>query len=90
MIVLAVCSGLIGAVLGVRFRVVILFPVIFIGAIALAVVTTDATWSQTILAIVVFAASLQLGYVCTLLLRPAIASLGSHIRWPLLGNPKLR
>jgi len=89
MVVLAIFSGLIGTLVGVRFRVVILLPIIFIGSAALAVIMADNVKSQTILAIVVFASSLQLGYVCALLLRPAISSVGNHVRWPLLGSPKL-
>ncbi len=88
MVVLAICSGLIGALAGMRFRVFILFPIIFIGAVVLATIT--ASWSQTILAIVVFTSSLQLGYVCTLLLRPTVVSLGGSVRLPFLGSPNLR
>lgn len=90
MVVLAVCSGLVGALLGLRFRVIVLFPFIFIGSAILMAIMTDATWPRTILAIAVFVSSLQLGYVCALLLRPAFAALGSHIRLPFLGSPKLR
>ncbi|KIF66136.1 hypothetical protein HY68_37425 [Streptomyces sp. AcH 505] len=71
-----------------RFRVFILFPIIFVGSVALATLT--ASWSETTLAIVVFASSLQLGYVCTLLLRPTLVSLGGGVRLPFLGSPTLR
>ncbi|WP_315833647.1 hypothetical protein [Bradyrhizobium prioriisuperbiae] len=90
MVVLAVCSGLVGALLGLRFRVIVLFPFIFIGSAILIAIMPDATWPRTILAIAVFASALQLGYVCALLLRPAFSALGSHVRLPFLGSPKLR
>ena len=89
MVVLAVCSGLVGALLGLRFRVIVLFPFIFIGSAILTTVMTDATWPRTLLAIAVYASSLQLGYVCALLLRPVFSALGGHIRLPFLGSPKL-
>lgn len=60
---------LIGMVLGTRFRVVILPPVIVAGTAALAIyamLTGASTW-DTVQAIIVFAIVLQLGYAFTAL-----------------------
>lgn len=73
MIALALCSILIGSVLGIRFRFFILLPVVSIGSAALAVVSTaqGETFSQAGLAIVVFASMLQFGYICAALFKQA-------------------
>ena len=73
MIALALCSILIGSALGIRFRFVVLLPVIAIGSAALAVVSTKqgGTFSQTVLAIVVFSSLLQFGYICAAVFKQA-------------------
>lgn len=73
MIALALCSILIGSALGMRFRFVILPPVIAVGSTALAVISTaqGGTLSQAVLAIVVFASLLQFGYICAALFKHA-------------------
>lgn len=71
MFALALCSILIGSMLGIRFRFVILLPVIAVGSAALAVISNaqGGTLSQAALAIVVFASLLQFGYICAALLK---------------------
>ena len=73
MIALALCSFLIGSVLGFRFRFVILLPIIALGSTVLAVISTarGGTLSQAVLAIVVFASLLQFGYICAALFKHA-------------------
>jgi hypothetical protein len=68
---LAVCSVLIGLVLGIRLRFLILVPIVFIGTVALTAISLaqGQTFVQAILAVAVFATLLQFGYVCTALLR---------------------
>ena len=76
MIALALCSILIGSMLGIRFRFVILLPVIAVGSVALAAISTTqgGTLSQAVLAIVVFASLLQFGYICAALFKHAAIS----------------
>lgn len=71
MTTLAICSTLIGLVLGIRFRFLILVPILFVGSVSLATIsmTQGQTLLQAISAIVVFAALLQVGYACTALLK---------------------
>ena len=69
MTALALGTMLIGMVLGTRFRVVILPPVIVAGSTALAlyaILTGQSTWNA-MQSIIVFAVVLQLGYACTAL-----------------------
>ncbi|CAN7488082.1 hypothetical protein LJR220_004433 [Bradyrhizobium sp. LjRoot220] len=69
MTTLAICSTLIGLVLGIRFRFLVLVPIVFVGAISLAAMSMaqGQTLLQAITAVVVFAALLQFGYVCSAL-----------------------
>ncbi|MBR1147266.1 hypothetical protein [Bradyrhizobium sp. AUGA SZCCT0431] len=71
MTTLAICSTLIGLVLGIRFRFLVLVPILFVGSVSLAAIsmTQGQTLLQAISAIVVFAALLQVGYACTALLK---------------------
>jgi hypothetical protein len=65
-IALALCSILMGSVLGMRFRFVVLLPIIAVGSAVLAVISNaqGGTLSQTVLGIVIFASLLQFGYIC--------------------------
>ncbi len=73
MIALALCSILIGSLLGIRFRFVVLLPIIALGSAALAAISTaqGGTLSQAALAIVVFASLLQFGYICAAVFKQA-------------------
>jgi len=66
---LAICSTLIGLALGIRFRFLVLLPVVLVGSVALAAISMaqGQTLLQALSAVVVFAALLQFGYVCTAL-----------------------
>jgi hypothetical protein len=69
MVMTALCSSLIGAVLGTRFRVQVLFPASALGLLIVAVTAAlkgSTVWSA-IAAELVCAASLQLGYLGGLL-----------------------
>jgi hypothetical protein len=74
-VALALCSMLTGLVLGIRFRFVILLPIIAVGAALLTAISAirGGALSQTVAAIVVFASLLQLGYICTALFRHAVS-----------------
>ncbi|WFU26513.1 hypothetical protein QA649_10005 [Bradyrhizobium sp. CB1717] len=72
----AVFSLLIGSLLGGRFRIFILPPIIVVGA---AILGAGLTWqghdsAHTVVTILVFAAVLQLGYFCGAALVRARAS----------------
>jgi hypothetical protein len=66
---LAICSTLIGLVLGLRFRFLVLVPILFIGSVTLAAISMaqGQTLLQALSAVMVFGALLQFGYVCTAL-----------------------
>ncbi|MDB5578026.1 MAG: hypothetical protein JWR80_3202 [Bradyrhizobium sp.] len=72
-IALALCSILIGSMLGMRFRFVILLPVIAVGSAALAAISAaqGGTLAQAVLTIVVFASLLQFGYICAAVFKHA-------------------
>ena len=92
MTALAVCSALIGSVLGIRFRFFVLLPFLFLGSIALTTLSIVQDWppAQALRSIALFAAALQAGYVLSALLKhtigPAIVEDGTAP----IGNPKLR
>jgi hypothetical protein len=91
-ITLAICSTLVGSILGIRFRFVVLLPIIVIGAVCLAVISSaqGAAPSQSVLPIVIFAALLQLGYLGTALFKHAVLPDYSGERPASLGTPRLR
>jgi hypothetical protein len=74
-VALALCSMLTGLALGIRFRFVILLPIIAVGAALLTAISAirGGALSQTVAAIVVFASLLQLGYICTALFRHVVS-----------------
>jgi hypothetical protein len=65
MVMIALCSSLIGAVLGTRFRIHVLFPASLLGLIIVAVVATvkGSAASSAIAAAMIFVIALQLGYL---------------------------
>ncbi|SIO35151.1 hypothetical protein SAMN05443247_04293 [Bradyrhizobium erythrophlei] len=67
-------------------------PVIVLGAACFAALSNaqGATLSRTIVPIVIFATLLQLGYLCTALLKHAVTLAHADGRRPSLGTPKLR
>jgi len=71
MMILIPLSVLVGAMLGLRFKVFVLVPVIC-GALAIAVVEGiaggDGLW-RLVFAMIVIAASLQLGYILGIVVR---------------------
>ena len=71
MTLIALGSFLIGAVLGTRFRVQVLFPAAVIGlmAIALFVALKSAAISAAVMIAVTYAIALQLGYLGGLFVR---------------------
>jgi hypothetical protein len=88
---------LIGSVLGIRFRFVVLSPIIVLGAACLAVISIarGAALSQTIVPVMIFATLLQLGYLCTALYKHAMMPIYPRERRPSLepqglGGTKLR
>lgn len=81
MTTLAICSTLTGLVLGIRFRFLVLVPILFVGSVSLAAISMAQGQSllQAISAVAVFVALLQLGYVCTALIR-SLARAPRHTR----------
>jgi len=90
-ITVAVCSTLIGSILGIRFRFVVLLPIIFFGSISLFAISVaqDSTPLRTVATIAVFAALLQFGYICAALFKYAVTPAHAGKRWSLLESPKL-
>ena len=92
MTMLAICCMLIGSTLAIRCRVIVLLPIIFLGSAVL--VTTSAilgeAFSRIALMVIVFAASLQLGYVFAALLKHAMIPVLREMPLRLQRNPKFR
>jgi hypothetical protein len=88
---LAIWSTLIGSILGIRFKFIILLPLVFFGSVGLLAtsIAEGKSFLQTLLTIAVFVSLVQLGYICTALLRHAVIRTHAAWRWSLLGNPKL-
>jgi hypothetical protein len=78
MVMIALCSSLIGATLGTRFKVLVLVPAIVLGIVLVTAVAavTGAAVSAAIGAVVVWAIFLQLGYVGGLLTRFCLEAMG--------------
>ena len=92
MIKLAILSAVIGSTLGVRFKVLVLVPVTFLGAGAVIATSLlhGSTLPETAWAAVIFATLLQLGYLGTLLLRGNVAPRERTTQISLLSNPRLK
>jgi hypothetical protein len=82
MVMIALCSSLIGAVLGTRFRIQVLFPAAVLGLtiVAATAALKGSAASSAITAAVVFVIALQLGYLGGLFTRFCLAAarLASH------------
>jgi hypothetical protein len=76
MVMIALCSSLIGAVLGTRFRIHVLFPATVLGLVIVATVTAfkGSAMSSAIAAAVVFVGALQVGYLGGLFTRFCLAA----------------
>jgi hypothetical protein len=76
MIMLAICSMLIGSALAIRFRFIVLLPIIFLGSVVLVSIAAiqSEPFSRMALMVIVFATGLQLGYVFGSLMKHAMAS----------------
>jgi hypothetical protein len=92
MIMLAICSMLIGSMLGVRFRFMVLLPILFLGSAVLVAISSiqNGPFSKTILMVTIFASSLQLGYVCASLIKHAVMPILGQAQWRAQRNPKFR
>lgn len=78
MVMIALCSSLLGATLGTRYKVAVLFPAIVIG-IVLVVATAvlkEATMSAAISVLAIWTVCLQLGYLGGLLTRYCLEAIG--------------
>ena len=71
MVMIALCSSLVGAVMGIRFKVHALFPASVLGVAMVAAVAASNSWAMlsTIAAAGVCVISLQLGYLAGLFTR---------------------
>jgi hypothetical protein len=76
MVMIALCSSLIGAVLGTRFRIHVLFPAAALGLMIVAAVAAlkGSATSSAIAAAIVFVSALQLGYLGGLFTRFCLAA----------------
>lgn len=76
MVMIALCSSLIGAVLGTRFRIHVLFPAAVLGLVIVAAVAVfkGSAVSSTIGAAIVFVIALQVGYLGGLFTRFCLAA----------------
>jgi hypothetical protein len=82
MVMIALCSSLIGAVMGIRFKVQVLFPAAVLGIVTVAAVALHkgSTISWASVAAIVCVASLQIGYLAGLFTRFCMAAsrMASH------------
>jgi hypothetical protein len=80
MIMLAICSMLIGSTLAIRFRLIVPLPMIFLGSAVLTTISAiqNGPLLQTVLTVTVFATSLQLGYVFAALMKYRVIPLPSQ------------
>ena len=92
MTMLAICSMLIGSTLAIRCRVIVLLPIIVLGSAVLITMSEiqGASFSRMALIVIVFAASLQLGYVVAALLKHAMIPVLRETPLRLQRNPKFR
>jgi hypothetical protein len=76
MVMIALCSSLIGAVLGTRLRVQVLLPAAMLGLVIVATVATfkGSALSSAVAAAIVFVISLQIGYLGGLFTRFCMAA----------------
>ena len=76
MSLLMIGGALLGATLGLRFKVLVLLPAISVGALGVGGVAalTGGTVAEALVAIMVLAAALQVGYLGGLAARFAIAA----------------
>ena len=65
MVMIALCSSLIGAVLGIRFRVYVLFPAAMLGLLIVATIAAfkGSALSSAVVAAIACVISLQIGYL---------------------------
>jgi hypothetical protein len=84
MIMIALCSSLIGAVFGTRFRVQVLFPATAFGILIVAFMAALEGWSvwSAIRTELVSAVSLQIGYLGGLLVLACMTAARVPLRRP--------
>ena len=78
MVMIALCSSLVGATLSTRFRVLVLIPAIVLGVVLVATsaVVKGSALSSAIGALAVWVVFLQLGYMGGLLTRHVLEAIG--------------
>jgi hypothetical protein len=86
---LAIISFLAGTALGLRYKVLILVPAVFLAMTLAAIIgvgSADHFWS-IVLAMVILGTAVQLGYLAGVAIRAAVGSIGV----PMIGgrNPEL-
>jgi hypothetical protein len=76
MVMIALSSSLVGAVLGTRFRIQVLFPAVMLGLVVVAIVAAleRSTIPTAAAAAIVYTVCLQLGYLGGLLTRFCMAA----------------
>jgi len=78
MVMIALCSSLLGATLGARFRILVLVPAILSGVLLVAATAAvnGTALSSAMSALAVWVVFLQLGYVAGLLTRYFLEAIG--------------
>jgi hypothetical protein len=76
MVMIALCSSLIGAVMGTRYKVQVLFPTAMLGLVMVSAVAVlkGSTISAAITAAIICVISLQIGYLGGILTRFCMAA----------------
>ncbi len=74
MVMIALCSSLVGAVMGTRFKVQVLFPAAMLGCVMVAAVSLLNGSAPTIMAAIVCVVSIQIGYLGGLFTRFCMAA----------------
>jgi hypothetical protein len=76
MVMIALCSSLVGAVMGTRFRVLVLFPAAMIGCAIVAALSAlkGSAISSAVVAAIVCVVSLEMGYLGGLFTRFCLAA----------------
>jgi hypothetical protein len=87
---IAICSALIGIAAGLRYRVVVLLPLIAVGSVAIVMAPPGSgSFAGTAGSVIIFAMMLQFGYLGALFMRQAVGAANPNsLSFPV--RPKLR
>lgn len=91
MIMMAICSALIGAIFATRFKVFVLLFAIFLAAFLFIGMSLlqDRSLASAVIATLVFAVAAQLGYVCSAYFNHVQKSTHVDSIWSIPANSKI-